>query len=91
MTLAESDPEARAYVGAFPERLRAHASELVSVVQILAHVLQACCCPGEKSSRSKWHEEQPAGSCRPAQNLRERPPADPTLLIGPTSAFDTGD
>jgi hypothetical protein len=41
--------------------------------------------------RSKWHEEQPAGSCRRAQNLRERPPADPTLLIGPTSAFDTGD
>jgi len=29
-----------------------------------------------KSSRSKWHEEQPAGSCRRAQNLRERPPAD---------------
>src|SRR6516225_1749784 len=49
------------------------------------------CCPGEKSSRSKWHEEQPAGSCRRAQYLRERPPTDPTLLIGPISAFDTGD
>ena len=28
-----------------------------SIPQILAYVLQACCCPGEKSSRSKWHEE----------------------------------
>jgi len=26
-----------------------------------------------------------------ARRSRERPPADPTLLIGPTSAFDTGD
>ena len=62
-----------------------------SVVQVLSYVLQARRGLPEKSGRSKRHAEQPAGSRRRARKFRERPQACPTLLIGPTSVFDTGD
>src|SRR5262249_56421853 len=48
-------------------------------------------CLAERSRRRKGQGGQRAGPRGRAQNFGERPPPDPTLLIGPTSAFDTGD
>ena len=45
----------------------------------------------ETGGRGERLEEQPTQPCRQTRNIRQRPPATPTLLAHPSSVFDTGD